>query len=235
MVKFEGALPPASRWPPRNEEGRMIGILICEDQTLVRQGLVSILRMEPGIHIVGEATDGETAVEKVAELQPDIVLMDVRMPVKDGVKATEEICANYPDTRVIILSTYDSEEYVFEGIKAGAMAYVLKDTPASDLIETIRSVHAGEQFIQPAIASKLVFEFARHKPSPRMLPEYEQLSEKEVAIINRLAQGMTNREVAADLALAEGTVRNYTSNILAKLHAGNRVQAINLARQHRII
>lgn len=213
----------------------MISILICEDQTLVRQGLVSILRMEPGIHIVGEATDGETAVEKAAELQPDIVLMDVRMPVKDGVKATEEICANYPDTRVVILSTYDSEEYVFEGIKAGAMAYVLKDTPAVELIETIKRVHAGEHFIQPTIANKLLFEFARHKPSARKLPEYEPLSEKEVAIINRLAQGMTSREVAADLALAEGTVRNYTSNILAKLHAGNRVQAINLARQHRII
>ena len=213
----------------------MISILICEDQTLVRQGLVSILRMEPGIHIVGEAMDGETAVEKVAELQPDVVLMDVRMPVKDGVQATEEICSRFPDTRVIILSTYDSEEYVFEGIKAGAMAYVLKDTPAAELIQTIRSVHEGEQFIQPAIASKLLFEFARHKPSARKLSEYEPLNEKEVAIINRLAQGMTNREVAADLALAEGTVRNYTSNILAKLHAGNRVQAINLARQHRII
>lgn len=213
----------------------MISILICEDQTLVRQGLVSILSMEPGIRIAGEAIDGETAVEQVAALQPDIVLMDVRMPVKDGVKATEEICIRYPGTRVIILSTYDSEEYVFEGIKAGAMAYVLKDTPAAELIETIRRIHAGEHFIQPVIASKLLFEFARHKPSPRKLAEYEPLSEKEIAIIHRLAQGMTNREVAADLSLAEGTVRNYTSNILAKLHAGNRVQAINLARQHRII
>jgi two-component system, NarL family, response regulator DegU len=213
----------------------MISILICEDQTLVRQGLVSILGMEPGIRIVGEATDGETAIEKVAELQPDIVLMDVRMPVKDGVKATEEICSRYPGTRVIILSTYDSEEYVFDGIKAGAMAYVLKDTPADDLVQTIRRVHEGEHFIQPAIANKLLFEFARLKPSPKKRSEYETLSEKEVAIINRLAQGMTSREVAADLALAEGTVRNYTSNILAKLHAGNRVQAINLARQHRII
>jgi DNA-binding NarL/FixJ family response regulator len=161
--------------------------------------------------------------------------MDVRMPVKDGVKATEEICSRFPDTRVIILSTYDSEEYVFEGIKAGAMAYVLKDTPVAELVETIRRVYEGEHFIQPVIASKLLFEFARHAPTPRKRPEYEPLSEKEIAIIHRLAQGMTNREVAADLALAEGTVRNYTSNILSKLHAGNRVQAINLARQHRII
>jgi DNA-binding NarL/FixJ family response regulator len=213
----------------------MIEVLVCEDQTLVRQGLVSILSMEEGIRIVGEATDGEMAVERVGELRPDIVLMDVRMPVKDGVAATEEICREFSDVRVIILSTYDSEEYVFEGIKAGAMAYVLKDTPAPELVETIRRVHGGERFIQPAIASKLLFEFATQKPRPGKLPEYEPLSEREVAIIQRLAQGMTNREIASDMALAEGTVRNYTSNILAKLHAGNRVQAINLARQHKII
>jgi DNA-binding NarL/FixJ family response regulator len=191
--------------------------------------------MEEGIRIVGEATDGDMAVERVGEVRPDIVLMDVRMPVKDGVAATEEICREFSEVRVIILSTYDSEEYVFEGIKAGAMAYVLKDTPAPELVETIRRVHAGERFIQPAIASKLLFEFATQKPRAGKLPEYEPLSEREVAIIQRLAQGMTNREIASDMALAEGTVRNYTSNILAKLHAGNRVQAINLARQHKII
>jgi DNA-binding NarL/FixJ family response regulator len=213
----------------------MIKILVCEDQTLVRQGLVSILSMEPGMQVVGEARDGETAVERVGELRPDVVLMDVRMPVKDGVKATEEICSEYPETRIIILSTYDSEEYVFEGIKAGAMAYVLKDTPAPQLVETIRRVYEGEHFIQPTIASKLLFEFAKQKPQAEKMPEYEPLSEREIEVIQRLAQGMTNREIAADMALAEGTVRNYASNILAKLHAGNRVQAINLARQHKII
>jgi two-component system response regulator DegU len=213
----------------------MINLLVCEDQALVRQGLISILTGEEGITIVGEATDGETALEKVEELSPNVVLMDVRMPVMDGVAATREICNRFPATRVIILSTYDSEEYVFEGIKAGAMAYVLKDTPAPELVETIRRVHNGERFIQPAIASKILFEFVRPEPRAERRPEYEPLSEREVAIIDRLARGMTNREVAADLALAEGTVRNYTSNILAKLHAGNRVQAINLARRHKII
>jgi DNA-binding NarL/FixJ family response regulator len=213
----------------------MINLLVCEDQALVRQGLISILSGEAGITIVGEATDGETALEKVEELSPNVVLMDVRMPVMDGVAATREICNRFPGTRVIILTTYDSEEYVFEGIKAGAMAYVLKDTPAPELVETIRRVHNGERFIQPAIASKILFEFARPAPPAERRPDYEPLSEREVAIIHRLAQGMSNREVAADLALAEGTVRNYTSNILAKLHAGNRVQAINLARRHKII
>jgi DNA-binding NarL/FixJ family response regulator len=138
---------------------------------------------------------------------------------------------------VIILTTYDYEEYVFEGVKAGAMGYVLKDTAAPDLIATIRKVYGGETFIQPAVASKILFEFAKgtkevHKPAT---PEYEPLNEREIEIISRLSQGMSNREVADNLALAEGTVRNYVSAILSKLHAANRIQAINLARQHKII
>lgn len=215
----------------------MIKLLVCEDQTLVRQGLVSILRLEPEIEVVGEAANGGEAVEKVGTLKPDVVLMDVRMPIMDGVEATRTITHRYPSVRVIILTTYDYEEYVFEGVKAGAMGYVLKDTAAPDLVATIRRVCAGETFIQPAVASKILFEFARgskevQRPS---IPEYEPLSEREIEIISRLSQGMSNRDVADDLALAEGTVRNYVSAILSKLHAANRIQAINLARQHKII
>jgi DNA-binding NarL/FixJ family response regulator len=212
----------------------MIRLLICEDQTLMRQGLVTILGLEPGITVAGEAADGAEAVEQVRALQPDVVLMDVQMPGMDGIEATRLITAAYPNTRVIILTTFDYEEYVFEGVKAGAMGYMLKDSPAPDLIRTIRRVHAGERFIQPAVASKLLFEFAQGDRRGSGA-DYEPLSERETDIIRRLAQGMSNREVADDLALAEGTVKNYVSTILGKLHAANRVQAINLARQHKLI
>ncbi|HEX6607637.1 MAG TPA: response regulator transcription factor [Chloroflexia bacterium] len=212
----------------------MIRLLICEDQTLMRQGLATILGLEPGLTVVGEAADGAEAIAQVRALHPDIVLMDVQMPGMDGIEATRLITAAYPDTRVIILTTFDYEEYVFEGVKAGAMGYMLKDSPAPDLIHTIRRVHAGERFIQPAVASKLLFEFAQGARRGSGA-DYEPLSERETDIVRRLAQGMSNREVADDLALAEGTVKNYVSTILGKLHAANRVQAINLARQYKLI
>ncbi len=214
-----------------------IRLLIAEDQTLMRQGLTTILGLEPGISVVGEASNGQEAIAKVAELRPDVVLMDVQMPVMDGVEATRIISGQYPETRVVILTTFDYEEYVFEGVKAGAMGYMLKDTPAPELANTIKRVHAGEQFIQPAVASKILFEFARSGAASRAAaaPDYESLSDREVEIISRLAQGMSNRDIADDLALAEGTVKNYVSTILSKLHAANRVQAINLARQRKII
>ncbi len=212
-----------------------IRLLICEDQTLMRQGLVTILGLEPGIEVVGQAGNGQEALDQVAALKPDIVLMDVQMPVMDGVEATRQITSRYPDTRVIILTTFDYEEYVFEGVKAGAMGYLLKDTPAPELISTIRRVHAGERFIQPAVASKILFEFARTTGPEGQSGDYDPLSEREIEITGRLAQGMSNREIADDLALAEGTVKNYVSAILSKLHAANRVQAINTARRHNII
>lgn len=161
--------------------------------------------------------------------------MDVQMPIMDGVEASRIITNRFPDTHVIILTTFDYEEYVFEGVKAGAMGYMLKDTPAPELVRTIKRVYAGERFIQPAVASKILFEFAQSGKQQPSGGDGKTLNDREIAIIGRLAQGLSNREIADDLALAEGTVKNYVSNILSKLHAANRVQAINLARQRKII
>ena len=205
-----------------------IRVLIAEDQTLVREGLRTILELEVGFEVVGEAADGREAVERAVRLRPDIVLMDVRMPVMDGVAATAQIAAALPDTRVIILTTFDHDEYVFEGIRAGARGYLLKDVPASELLRTIRRVHRGEDAIQPSIATRLVAELARRR-SPAA--PHEPLSERERDVVRLLAEGLSNREIAERQALGEGTVKNHVSTILDKLQATNRTQAARIARE----
>ncbi len=223
-----------------------IRILLCEDQTLMRQGLHTVLELEPGFQVVGEAADGEEAIQRYNDLQqqnngPDIVLMDIQMPRKNGVQATAAITTAHPGARVIILTTFDYDDYVFEAIKAGAMGYLLKDVPANELTSTIRKVHAGEPFIQPTVASKLLLEFGRKgRPistptnSPSQLTE-EELSTREIEVLKLLAAGASNRDIADKLVLAEGTVKNHVSNILSKLHAENRTQAANMARERKII
>jgi DNA-binding NarL/FixJ family response regulator len=220
-----------------------IRILISEDQMLMRQGLHTVLELEPGFQVVGEAANGEEAIERYNELQqqgkgPDVVLMDIQMPVKNGVQATAAITTAHPGARVIILTTFDYEDYVFEAIKAGAMGYLLKDVPAEELTSTIRKVYAGEPFIQPKVASKLLVEFGR---KGRTMANQstgsvdEELSTREVEVLKLLAAGASNREIADKLVLAEGTVKNHVSNILSKLHAENRTHAANLARERKII
>ena len=208
-----------------------IRILLCEDQTLVRHGLRTILELEPGMAVVGEAADGEQAVQRALELRPDIVLMDIQMPRRSGVEATALITAACPQTRVIVLTTFDYEEYVFDAVKAGAMGYLLKDVPVPELMDTIRRVHAGESFIQPRVASKLLLEFGRRSRTPAE----EELTEREREMLNLLAAGASNREIGARLYLAEGTVKNHVSNILSKLHAANRTHAVSLAREQGLL
>jgi two-component system, NarL family, response regulator DegU len=221
----------------------IIRILLCEDQTLMRQGLHTVLELEPGFLVVAEAEDGEQAVKRYAELQlqgqgPDIVLMDIQMPHQNGVQATAAITTAYPGARIIILTTFDYEDYVFDAIKAGAMGYLLKDVPATELAGTIRKVHAGEPFIQPSVASKLLIDFGRkgrviHNQSST--PIDEELSGREIEVLKLLATGASNREIAERLTLAEGTIKNHVSNVLSKLHAENRTQAANLARERKLI
>ena len=225
-----------------------IRILLCEDQTLMRQGLHTVLELEPGFQIVGEAANGEEAIKRYEELWqqgviPDIVLMDIQMPFKNGVEATAAITTLYPAARVIILTTFDYEDYVFEAVKAGAMGYLLKDVPADELASTIRKVHSGEPFIQPKVASKLLIEFGRTRGGGHQAPGQaafstqpsEELSLRETEVLKLLAAGASNREIAERLVLAEGTVKNHVSNILGKLHAENRTHAANMARERKLI
>jgi two-component system response regulator DegU len=208
-----------------------IRILLCEDQTLLRHGLRTILSLEPGLTVAGEAADGEEAIQQALALQPDIVLMDIQMPRRSGVEATAIITATRPHTRVVVLTTFDYDEYVFDAVKAGAMGYLLKDVPAEQLIDTIRRVHGGESFIQPTVASKLLLEFARRSRAP----EEEALTEREHEVLTLLASGASNREIGARLYLAESTVKNHVSSILSKLHAANRTQAVSLARERGLL
>ena len=209
-----------------------VRVLLADDQRLMREGLRTLLELEPGLAVVGEAGDGAEALARDAELRPDVVLMDVRMPVLDGVEATRRLCAEFPGARVIILTTFDDDEYVFEGLRAGALGYLLKDVSIQELAEAIRTVMAGGVLIQPSVARKVVAEFARLRPAaPSQTGLAEALSEREVEILRLLAGGLTNREIAERLFLAEGTVKNYVTNILGKIGARDRTQAALRGRE----
>lgn len=207
-----------------------IRILIAEDQTLMRQGLKTILELEAGFEVAGEAEDGKSAVKLALQLHPDIILMDVQMPQMNGVEATAAICRSWPLARVIILTTFDRDDYVFDGVRAGAVGYLLKDVPARKLVETIRCVHAGEVFIQPEIASRTLR--AALRPEGGLV---EPLSDREREVLVMLAQGIPNKEIADKLHIAEGTVKNHVSNILGKLQAQNRTEAADIARRRGLI
>jgi len=207
-----------------------IQILLIEDQTLMRQGLKTILDLEPGLRVIGEAGDGESGVQLALKMRPDVILMDVQMPRLNGVDATAQLCRQWTEAKVIILTTFDRDDYVYQGVRAGALGYLLKDAPANQLIETIRRVHAGEVFIQPEIASRALREMMRSTTAAT-----EPLSEREREVLLLLAQGASNKDMAEKLFITEGTVKNHVSNILAKLQAENRTQAADIARKQGLV
>ncbi len=199
----------------------------------MRDGLRTLLELEPDIKVVAEAGDGESALQAYASHHPDVVLMDVRMPGMDGVEATRRLLARWPEAKVIILTTFDDDEYVFEGLRAGALGYLLKAISGTELAQAIRTVHAGGALIEPSVARKVLAEFARLAPPSRPPGSglSEPLSEREQEVLQLLAQGLTNKEIAQRLYLAEGTVKNYVTAILQKLGVRDRTQAALRARE----
>jgi DNA-binding NarL/FixJ family response regulator len=217
----------------------MIRVLLVDDQQLVRQGLRLLLEIEADIQVAGQAADGCEALARVEALRPDVVLMDVRMPVMDGVTATRELAARYPEIGVIILTTFEDDETVFEGLKAGARGYLLKDISSEEMAEAVRTVAAGEALIQPRITRKVLAEFSRlagvaEGASPaRALAE--PLTGREQEVLQALARGLSNREIAEALVITEGTVKNHVSNLFAKLEVRDRTQAVLKAQEMGLI
>ncbi len=220
----------------------MIKIVLVDDQVLIREGLRILLPLQGNLEIVGEASNGNEAIAVVQHTQPDVVLMDVRMPLLDGVAATRALRALAPQCRILLLTTFDDNEYVFEGLRAGAAGYLLKDTPSDKLAEAIRTVARGDSFLQPSIAAKVVAEFARLSalpPKPQAMPAppalVEPLSERELEILRYLSRGDSNKEIATALYLSEGTVKNHITNILGKLGVRDRTQAALVARERGLV
>jgi DNA-binding NarL/FixJ family response regulator len=206
-------------------------VLLVDDQTLFRESLAVLLATQPDLTVVGEAADGAEALERAAALRPNVVLMDLRMPVLDGVVATRELRAAHPDVQVIALTTFDADADVFAALGAGAIGYLLKDVSGETLVAAVRAAARGESLLPPAIAARVVQELGRRvAQEPPAQPLAESLSAREQEVLRLLAGGATNREIAAALVLAEGTVKNHLTNILGKLDARDRTHAVLRAR-----
>ena len=204
-----------------------IRILIVEDQRIVREGLRAVLEDEDEIAIVGEAANGQEAIELFAQLQPDVVLMDLQMPVIDGPEATRRIRELSPDARILVLTTYATDEFIFKALRAGAQGYLLKDASANELLGAIHSVHDGQTLLAPAVAARLVMGVSAGGQ--------ESLTPRELEVLTLIGQGRSNGEIAAMLAIAPRTAKVHVQNILSKLGATNRTEAVSLAVKQRLI
>lgn len=211
----------------------MIRVIICDDQAIIRDGLEMLLKLERDIEVAGIAQDGAEAVELVAAKSPDLILMDLKMPGLNGVEATRRIRAHHPAVKVLVLTTYDDDEWVFDAVRAGASGYLLKDTPREKLIEAIRGTVGGKAFVDPGVAGKLLEQAASQHIHPHT-ELTEKLTGREEEVLRLMARGLNNYEIAGQLHLSEGTVRNHVSAILTKLEAADRTQAVIIAIQHGI-
>jgi DNA-binding NarL/FixJ family response regulator len=211
-------------------------ILLVDDQSLFREGLRTLLSVQNEFTVVAEASNGEEALRMAVQYQPEVVLMDLRMPVMDGVKATQRLHEILPGARVIVLTTFDDDESIFDGLRAGAVGYLLKDVSSEKLFEAIRAAAEGHYFLLPSVTAKVVAEFARLSVAAGPVKEVvNPLSVREVEILGLVAGGLSNREIADRLVISEGTVKNHLTNILGKLDARDRMQAVARARESGIL
>ena len=214
----------------------MIRVVVADDQALVRAGFRMILDSQKDIEVVAEAGDGREALERARELEPDVVLMDIRMPELDGLEATRRLLAGDGTTRVLILTTFDLDEYVYEAMKSGASGFLLKDVRPEQLAEAVRVVAAGESLLAPAITRRLIEQFVRRPPpGAARPPQLEELTERELDVLMLVARGLSNAEIAQELVLTEATVKTHVTHILTKLGLRDRVQAVVLAYESGLV
>ena len=217
----------------------MVRVLLVEDQEIVRRGLKLLLSTQPDMEVVGEAENGQQAIDTIHELdkkqrRPEIVLMDIKMPTLNGVEATKRIMASFSDVKIIVLTTFEDNEYVSEALSHGAKGYLLKDTPLEELSDAIRSIHKGYTQFGPGIVEKAVtYQPVESAPEPPTLPSgFESLTNKEKEVLSLVAQGLNNKEISAKLYMSEGTIRNHISHILGRLNVRDRTQAAIIASAH---
>jgi DNA-binding NarL/FixJ family response regulator len=211
-----------------------IKVLICDDQMIVCEGLERILGADPDIEVIGKAHNGQEALDLIPDLEPNLVLMDLKMPVMNGIIGTRKIREQFPEIYVLVLTTYDDDEWIFDAVRAGASGYLLKDTPPSELIKAIQGTVAGQSFVDPNVAGKILSGYAKSN-QPQAQPTNYNLSERERDILQLLAQGLSNADIAQQLYLTEGTVRNYTSEIFKKLGVNDRTQAAVVALRYGLV
>ena len=217
---------------PEKENKEVIRVLIADDHPIVRQGIVTVVSRERGIEVVGEAANGQEAVDMTASLEPDIVLMDLEMPEMKGVEAISRIEADTPGTSVIILTTFDTDQHIFDGLEAGARGYLLKDSPPADLISAIRTVYRGESMIEPRVAGRLLDQFTRVRSEDTY---QDALSARETEVVRLIATGATNKEIAAQLHIGESTVKTHIIHLFNKLGVKDRTGAVMAAARRGIV